>query len=322
MLVTGAAGFLGYHLSQALHQRGYDLTLCDDFSRGCNDPEFQALRQCEGIRFLNLDLVRTESFQNLGGPYDFVFHLAAVNGTRFFYEKPDEVLKINLLSTIYLLDWFVSSGSKKFLFASSSEAYAGTISLFQGLLPTPETIPLCIPDIYNPRFSYAASKIAGEGLVIHYSRRHRFRMHIARYHNIYGPRMGMEHVIPQLIQRAMAKENPFKIHGEKHKRAFCYVSDAVEATLRLMESDRLDGEVVHIGNPAEEIEILELAKKICSLADWDPCYEALPAPPGSVERRIPSIKKIGEVLGFRPKIHLTTGLNKTYEWFNGLRHTS
>jgi len=315
VLVTGAAGFLGYHLSLRLHQAGYELTLCDNFTRGKKDSSFDRICEQKGARFLDLDLTNQKSFQELGNSYDAVYHLAAINGTRFFYEKPDQVLRTNLLSTIYLLDWFKNSRSKKFIFTSSSETYAGTIELKEGPLPTPEKVPLCIPDIFNPRFSYAGSKIAGELLVVHYGRQQNFATQIVRYHNVYGPRMGKEHVIPQFILRALAKEDPFKIFGQHHKRSFCYVSDAIEATIQLAECDRLIGEIVHIGNPKEEIEMIELAEKICKLAQWQPKFEIHPAPEGSVSRRLPDTRKMEEELHFKPQIDLTTGLNKTYEWY-------
>ncbi|MDO8527022.1 MAG: NAD(P)-dependent oxidoreductase [Deltaproteobacteria bacterium] len=306
VLVTGAAGFLGHHLALALANKGYNLTLCDDFSRGKKDT---------ALHYLDLDLTQPQSFQQLNGPYDAVYHLAAVNGTRYFYEKPDQVLKINLLSTIHLLDWFVASGSKKFLFASTPEAYAGTIDLYKTPLPTPETVPLMISDIQNPRWSYAGSKIAGELLTLNYARQHNFAAHIVRYHNIYGPRMGEAHVIPEFILRALKKENPFRIYGDKHTRSFCYISDAIEATLCIMETDTPAGGAWHIGNASEEIPMLELAKRICRLAQYEPEWDIHPAPEGSVQRRVPDTRKIMEVLKMPPQINLTTGLAKTYEWY-------
>ena len=105
-----------------------------------------------------------------------MYHLAAVNGTRYFYEMPHEVLRINLLTTINVLDWFSQGRVGKILFASSSETYSGSQRLINIPIPTPENVPLAIDDIYNPRFSYAASKIAGELLFIHYAKKYGFKM--------------------------------------------------------------------------------------------------------------------------------------------------
>lgn len=315
-LVTGAAGFLGFHISRFLLAKANRLTLCDNFSRGVRDQEFEELCRQKDVAFLELDLTDRGEFRKLKGTYDEVYHMAAINGTRFFYEKPDEVLRVNLLSTIHLLDWFAASGSKRLLFPSSSEAYAGTISRQGGPFPTPETVPLSVPDVFNPRFSYAGSKIAGELLVVNYGRRFGFEFHIVRYHNIYGPRMGTEHVIPELIRRVLRREDPLKIYGAKQRRAFCYVDDACQATVELMHRGVLAGEIVHVGNPSAEIAIGELAEKICQIAGWKPEFEIHPPPEGSVERRLPDIAKLEKGLSFKPKMGLTAGLAKTYEWFS------
>lgn len=314
-LITGAAGFLGYHLSAYLSEKQYSLTLCDNFLRGERDAEFEILCKKDNVNFLELDLTKESNFKKLGGSYDEVYHMAAINGTRFFYEIPDKVLRVNLLSTIFLLDWFVASDSEKIIYPSSSEVYAGTISLNSKPIPTPENVTLSIPDVFNPRFSYAGSKIAGELLVINYSRIHKFPMNIVRYHNIYGPRMGNEHVISQFIRRAVDKEDPFEIYGADYKRAFCYVTDACEETYRLVSGNKLVNEVAHIGNPKCETDALDLAKMICKIAGWNPEFDIRPAPEGSVKRRVPDTGKIEKALNFAPQVDLQRGLKKTYKWY-------
>lgn len=311
VLITGGAGFIGYHLSKNLSEHGYDVTLCDNFFRGKKDIELNRLVKNKNVKLINCDLTKKEQLKKLGNGYQYVYHLAAINGTRYFYEMPETVLRVNILSAINILDWFISSDCKKILFASSSEVYASNKNL---IIPTPENVPLSISDVYNPRFSYAGSKIAGELLFVNYSRKYNFRMSIVRYHNIYGTRMGFEHVVPEFITRVLKKEDPFKILGGKETRAFCYVDDAIAATKLVMESEKTDGSITHVGNDTEEVRIIDLAKMMLKRFNFKPRLDIRPSPKGSVKRRCPNISKLRNI-GYKPKIDLRTGLEKTFEWY-------
>lgn len=316
VLITGGTGFIGYHLSKALAKKDCEVTICDNLSRGKMDDELKDLIDLDNVKFVECDLTKKEDLDKLEKDYDFLYHLAAINGTKHFYERPHEVLRVNVLATINLLDWFITTKCKKILFTSSSETYAGTIKTFNGQIPTPEDIPLSIEDIKNPRWSYGGSKILGELFFINYARIHNFRMSIIRYHNIYGPRMGYEHVIPEFMIRALKKQNPFKIIGGKETRAFCYIEDAVKATIAVMESEKTDGEIVHIGNSKEEITIQDLAREVISLGNYSPEIKILPAPEGSVNRRCPDTTKLKNLTSFESKISLNEGLKKTYKWYS------
>ncbi|MBI2069773.1 MAG: NAD(P)-dependent oxidoreductase [Elusimicrobia bacterium] len=312
VLVTGAAGFVGYHLSSHLLARKFRVTMVDDNSRGPKDKFFDELTRQPGAKFLKLDLADPRSYEQLGKGYDAVFHLAAINGTKNFYEKPDEVLRVDLLAVIYMLEWFVSSGSRKFLFASTSETYAGS----DVPIPTPETVPLVVADPFNPRWSYGGSKIAGELLVINYARRRGFPFSILRYNNVYGPRAGYDHVIPAFIMRLLKKEDPFRIYGADHTRTFCYAEDAASASVLAMESPKADGKIIHIGSDLEgEIVIRDLARMMFELFNAAPRVEELPAPAGSPLRRRPLLAVLNRDLGFTPKISIREGLLRTYDWY-------
>ena len=165
---------------------------------------------------------------------------------------------MNVLSTLHLLEW-ARDREVKLLFSSTSETYAGTIRLMDGFIPTEEDVPLCIDDIRNVRWSYGASKILAECAFFAYARVAPIRFSIVRYHNIYGPRMGFEHVMPQFLDRILKRQLPLEVFGGDESRAFCYITDAVAATRLVMESSDADGEVVHIGNSKEEIAICDLA---------------------------------------------------------------
>lgn len=312
VLVTGGAGFIGFHISRALAEEDYQVTICDNFSRGELDDEVDSLIKQPNVRLVKCDLRDSEALDSLGR-FDQVYHLAAVQGTERFYDDPKTVIRTNLLTTINVLDWFVESGSGKLLFSSSSETYAGTINRYGEPIPTPENVLLSIEDVHNPRWSYGGSKIAGELLLAAYGRTHDLDYRIVRYHNIYGPRMGTDHVIPEFILRALDRTDPFPVYGSTPTRAFCYVDDAVRASRSLMESDT-EGNIYHVGNDEEEIEIGELVEKVLAIVGHDAELDVLPAPKGSVMRRCPDITKLRSH-GYVPEVPLEEGLPRTVAWY-------
>lgn len=315
VLVTGGAGFIGYHLSNFLLKKKYNITICDNLFRGRMDDDLKILLENKNVHYIECDLTDANSTSKLDKKYDYVYHLAAINGTRYFYEMPDKVLRVNLLAAINILDWFIQTKSGKILFSSSSENYAGTYAIAKMKIPTPEDVPLCIEDVYNERKSYAASKIAGELLFINYARKYKFDMGIVRYHNVYGPRMGHEHVIPEFISRTLKKENPFNIYGGDETRAFCFIEDAVTATQLAMESKNTNMQILNIGT-MQELKINELAKKVINLAGYNPKIKINEAPKGSVRRRCPDIAKIKKLTGYSPVVGIDEGLRKTFAWYS------
>src|SRR3989344_565316 len=324
ILITGGAGFIGYFLSKHLLANGGDdleLVLVDNLQRGRMDADFKSLLEDPRVKFLNLDLTDLASYSQFGNGYDHVYHLAAVNGTKIFYEIPHEVLRINTLSLIYMLEWFKKENPKgKFCFTSSNEAYASALSAFGQLpIPTPEKVPLVIDDPYNARWSYASTKLVGELFVIHYAKAYDFRALIVRPHNFYGPRAGYHgHVIPDFSERIAAKVDPFPIYGADETRTFCYISDAVRAMRMLMDSPKTDGqpiETVHIGD-FHEITMRGLAEKLFEITGWKPkTLDIKTAPPGSVKRRLADVSKLQALTGWKPEGPLEDGLKRTYEWF-------
>jgi len=317
-LITGGAGFVGFHLAKHLSRQGHTVVIADNFQRGKKDGELQQLLKQKNVKLATVDVTKEEDFSKLGDGYDWVFHFAAINGTGNFYRIPDKVLKVGAVGTINILEWFAEKNSKgKLMLASSSEAYAGMVKLLgrKFPIPTPEGVPLVIEDPSNARWSYAASKILGEVAMFSYAKaRNLGRFAVIRYHNIYGPRMGNEHVIPQFIQRIIDREDPFTIHGGKPTRAFCYVDDAVRATQLVMERDETNGQIVHIGRSDQEIRISELAKELFKVTGFSPKVRLEEAPAGSAARRCPDVSKLAK-LGFRPEVPLTEGLKRTYKWY-------
>ncbi len=316
ILLLGGAGFIGLHLARRLaHEGGHALTLVDDRSRGRQDAELAVLLARPGVRLIQADLTDPQTVANLPRDVDQVYLLAAVVGVRNTEGAPARVVRVNSLVTLHVLDWIAALPSRPALFfASTSEVYAGGVALGTVPVPTPEDVPLVIGDIGNPRFAYAASKILGEAAVRHYGDAHGIRWVAGRFHNVYGSRMGSDHVIPELALRSLGGEDPLRVYGPEQRRAFCHVADAVEAMIRLMESEDASG-VVNIGNDAEETLIGDLAELVLRATGRTPRIEARPAPRGSVARRCPSIARLRTLTGFSPKVTLETGVTETVAWY-------
>ena len=322
ILITGGAGFIGYHLAKHLlrSNRNNQLVLVDNLQRGKMDADFSQLIKNKRVKFINADLTNSEFYQTLDTDFDQVYHLAAINDTKIFYEIPQEVLRINTLTLVYILEWIKNLKKKpKFCFTSSNEAYAGALAAFGQLpVPTPENVPLIISDTYNPRWTYGATKLIGELFVIHYAKTYDFPAVIVRPHNFYGPRAGYDHVIPEFIGRIAKKIDPFPIYGADDTRTFCYIDDAVKAMQLLMDSKKTNSqpiETVHIG-ATDEIVMLDLAKKLFAITGWTPQkLDIQKSPAGSVKRRLADIKKIKKLVNWTPKTSLNAGLTKTIKWY-------
>jgi UDP-glucuronate decarboxylase len=318
ILVLGGAGFIGYHLASRLLAEGHTLTLVDDLSRGQADAALQALLVRPGVTFHRADLTRPGALDALdrGSPDDWeqVYMLAAVVGVRNVERDPSRVIRVNTLALLNVLAWLPGRGETLF-FSSTSEAYAGGVSSGALPVPTPEDVPLSVPDPGAPRWAYAASKILGEAAVLHEAHARKLRVVVGRFHNVYGPRMGADHVIPELSLRAIRRENPFRLYGAEQRRAFCHVSDAVEAMVRLMAAEAAWGRVVNIGNDAEETRIGDLARLVLDTAGFAPTVESVPAPPGSVDRRCPDLTRLRALTGFQPKVGLAAGVRDTFDWY-------
>lgn len=322
ILITGAAGFIGSHLSRYLLDK-YDnvqLVLVDNLQRGKMDDYIKNILEDSRVKFIEADLTDQSVYEHLGSNYEHVYHLAAVNGTDLFYQIPHEVLRINTLSLIYILEWMRRENpNAKFCFTSSNEAYAGGLIAYGKLpLPTPENVPLVIEDTYNPRWSYGGSKLIGELFVINYAAQYNMRAVIVRPHNFYGPRSGYSHVIPQFCTRIAEKIDPFPVFGNSDTRTFCYITDAVRAMDMLMQSDKTDVqpiETVHIGD-FQEITMGDLLEKMFSVAGWRPNnVEVREGQKGSVARRLADVGKLQGLVGWKPDISLEDGIRITYEWY-------
>lgn len=298
---------------------GDEIVLVDSLSRHGRHIELERVLEHECARLIEVDLERSESLAKLPEPVDRLYHLAARIGVSRTMAAPAQILRMNTLTTMNVFDWFAhhASAEGRLLFASTSEVYSGAKKIdFDLPVPTSEAVPLVMSDLENPRFSYALAKTWGEVYARHLSTETESLFASVRYHNVYGPRMGYDHVIPQIINRVNDAEEPFRIIGAGQTRSFCWIEDAAEATYRTMEAAKLKpGMVVHIGCQ-EEIAIGDLYELIFKVCQWQPfSREEISPPPGDVSRRCPDTTRLQSLTGYQPSTPLAEGLTKTVRWY-------
>jgi nucleoside-diphosphate-sugar epimerase len=312
ILVTGGSGFIGAALVKALVRDGHSIRVLDDNSRG-------AMRRLQDvadhIEFIAGDIRDPAAVTRAVHGVDEVHHLAFVNGTEFFYSAPELVLDVGVKGMINVIDACRSEGVRSLILASSSEVYQTPPHI-----PTDESAPLVVPDPGNPRYSYGGGKIISELMAINYGRKYFDRVLIFRPHNVYGPDMGWEHVIPQFslrLKQSAAEHRsgkiPFKLQSDgSQTRSFCHVDDLVRGVMAM----RAKGEhlnIYHVGT-TEEITIADLARRIAAHRGREIELVAGPAPEGATDRRCPDIAKLKK-LGYSPQVPLANGLPSTVDWY-------
>jgi len=311
-LVTGGAGFLGSALVRRLVREGNRVRVLDNGWRGGG----RRLQDLTGaFEYVAGDIRDRDAVGRAVREADCVCHLAFVNGTEFFYTQPDLVLEVAVKGISNVLDACLEHQVPELVLASSSEVYQDPPSI-----PTSEAVPLSIPDPTNPRYSYAAGKIISEMMALNYGRTRLQRVLIFRPHNVYGPDMGWEHVIPQFVLRLRRLLRPdsdtvrFPIQGTgEQTRSFVFIDDFIEGLMAVLRGG------VHLGiyniGTQEEIAIAELARMVG--AYFGKRVEIVPGPPapGAARRRCPDIAKI-QALGYRPRVSLPDGLAITAKWYD------
>jgi len=309
-LVTGGAGFLGSALVRRLIREGNRVRVFDNQSRGRIDRLGDV---ADSIEYVSGDIRNPEEVKGAAKGVASVCHLAFVNGTEFFYTKPELVLEVGVKGIVNVLDACLQHNVPELVLASSSEVYQDPPTI-----PTSETVPLSIPDPTNPRWSYSAGKIISEMMAINYGRTRLSRVLIFRPHNVYGPDMGWEHVIPQFVlrmQRLASNHDVvrFPIQGTgTQTRSFVFIDDFIDGLMAILRcGTHLN--IYNIGTQ-EEVTIAELARMIGDF--FGRRIEVVPGPPaaGGACRRCPDIAKIA-ALGYAPRIPLREGLAITTKWY-------
>jgi nucleoside-diphosphate-sugar epimerase len=312
-LVTGGTGFIGSALVRALLQAGHRVRSLDNETRG------RAGRLADvaaDVELLQGDIRDPAVVNTAVQGVDCVCHLAYINGTEFFYSMPEMILDVAVRGMTNVIDACLCHGVGDLVLASSSEVYQTPPTV-----PTDETAPLVVPDVLNPRYSYGGGKIISELMLINYGRKHFRRAVIFRPHNVFGPDMGWEHVIPQFAVRMhrLAQAQPsgtidFHIRGDgTATRAFISIEDFTDGAMRVVERGEHLG-IYHVGTTFE-ISVAELVQRVAA------CFgrEARVIPgapvPGETSRRCPDIRRL-ESLGFRPTVDFQGALESTVRWYD------
>ncbi len=323
ILVTGAAGLLGSHLVDSLLMRGHRVSGIDNLSIGSIEHLEEAL-QNPNFRFHQMDVLDRDSLATLE-PHDIIVHMAA-----YKIEVPGlfgtDILELNSRGTSNILV-LAHSWNARFVFASTSDVYGKNTAM-----PFSETCDLVIGPSDVSRWAYAASKIFDEHLCFAYQRRYGLPILVIRYFNTYGPRHELTPRSggPQaLFFHAILSGQELIVHGDgSQRRCFAYIDDSIEMTVRAIESDAMVGEIVNIGNPDNEIRIIDLAELACRVAGLkapfpirmithETAYQT--GKFEEVHRRIPDISKAQRFLNYKPRISNEEGMRRTFQWQSGLR---
>jgi dTDP-glucose 4,6-dehydratase len=301
--VTGAAGFLGSHLTDLLLARGHKVIGIDNFITGSVD-NIAHLGGNPNFKFILQDVTE---FVFLNGPVNFVWHFASPASPFDYLNFPIQTLKVGSLGTHKTLG-LAKDKKARFLLASTSEIYGDPL-----VHPQPENYWGNVNPV-GPRGCYDEAKRFAEAMTTAYHQEHKVQTRIARIFNTYGPRMRLNdgRVVPTFISQAL-RHKPVTVFGKgRQTRCFCYVSDLIEGIYRLMMSNY--DLPMNIGNPAE-LTVLEFAKEIIRATKSRSKIVFKPLPQDDPKRRRPDICRARKILNWQPKVHLADGLARTIEYF-------
>ncbi len=302
-VVTGAAGFLGSHLTDLLLSKGHRVVGIDNLVTG-SVSNIEHLAGNQSFRFIQQDVTE---FLFLDGPVNYVWHFASPASPVDYALLPIQTLKVGSLGTHKALGLAKEKGAR-FLLTSTSEVYGDPL-----VHPQTEDYWGNVNTI-GPRGCYDESKRFAEAITMAYHRQHQLETRIVRIFNTYGPRMRLKdgRVVPAFVSQALRNE-PITVFGEgKQTRSFCYCSDLIEGIYRLMMSDY--PLPVNIGNP-REMTMLEFAREIIAATGAKSKIVHKPLPVDDPKQRKPDISLARKLLKWEPKVELEEGLARTIEFF-------
>ena len=305
VLITGAAGFIGSHLCDKFIKEGFYVIGMDSFLTGSPDNIAHLIGH-KGFKFIEYDIT---NFIYIPDDIDNILHFACPASPVDYLNHPIHTMKVDSLGTINTLG-LAKAKNTRYIFASTSEVYGDP-----KVHPQTETYwgnvnPVGIRSVYDE------AKRFSEALTMAYHRKHKIDTRIIRIFNTYGPRMRMNdgRVVPNFITQAL-KNEPITVYGGgTQTRSFCYINDLVEGIFKIATTDKLNGEVINLGNP-EEYKILDFAEIIKKLTHSKSPIIFKSLPQDDPIRRCPDIYFAKEKLHWEPKIGLEKGLRKVIEYF-------
>lgn len=304
ILITGGAGFIGSHLTDALLQAGHDVTIIDDLSTGRME-NFAHVRRFPNFHFCIETIMNEAVMDRLVSECDMIYHLASAVGVELIVNHPVEVIERCILGTEVVLK-IANRYKRKVLITSTSEIYGKNDKV-----PFSEEDDRILGPTTKSRWSYSSSKAIDEFLALAYFKEKKLPVVIVRLFNTIGPRQTGQYgmVVPRFVTQALRNE-PLRVYGDgTQSRCFCYVTDVVRALTQLMEHNAAVGQIFNVGN-TEEIAIRDLAERAKSLLDsqseivFVPYEEAYESGFEDMKRRVPDISKIRRYIGWEPTVKL------------------
>jgi UDP-glucose 4-epimerase len=314
-LITGGAGFIGSHLSEALLNHGHEVLVLDNLSTGSVD-NLAHLKGRQGFEYFIDSVTNEPLLAELIDRSDVVFHLAAAVGVKLIVEQPVHTIETNVHGTEVVLK-HANKKKRLVVVASTSEVYGKSNDV-----PFREDSDLVLGPTSKHRWAYACSKALDEFLALAYWKERKLPVIIVRLFNTVGPRQTGQYgmVIPNFVRQALAG-NPITVFGDgKQSRSFTHVADVVDALLRLLAEPKAIGQVINIGN-TEEVTIRDLAERVRQLSGsksvikFVPYDEAYESGFEDMPRRLPALNKAAALIGYEPRHSLHDILVDVIEYF-------
>ncbi len=267
VLVTGASGLIGRELCEQL---------ADNFHVVAVDNQFRYTHTPRCAEFISADVQKY--LHKCNEEFVYIFHMGAINGTKYFYDIPNTVITNNIGADHSVVQYAKKHPNCKVIYASSSEVIADT-----DVFPTPEQTDITIKDIHNPRWSYRLAKLVGENYIVNSN----INYLIVRFFNVFGPASGSGHFVRDILEKIQKED--YSLIGPDETRSFCRVEDAVDAIIKIFY--KCNQTAVNIGSD-EELTVLEAANIIADAKGLTVDWKSLPGNYGSVKRRCPDITKL------------------------------
>jgi len=307
VLVTGAGGFIGSHLTERLSFLGYRVKAFVHYNSKNSWGWLESAKCKEHIEVISGDVRDTDIVRCAMQDVDIVFHLAALIGIPYSYHSPEAYVQTNTKGTLNILQTAKDAGVKKIIITSTSEIYG-----------TAQSVPINESHPINPQSPYAATKAAADLLALSFYRSFNLPVAVIRPFNTYGPRQSARAIIPTIITQILSGAKKLKLGSLTPTRDLTFVEDTVDGFIRAGESPKAIGEVINLGNNSE-ISIGDLARLVCQYLKCDIAIasdnERKRPGKSEVNRLLSDNSKAKRILGWQPKYTLEKGLKETIAWF-------